>query len=165
MRLAYISGFLFLLLAGCASYSGHGLVPGQSTAKDVEATMGTPRERITSANGDTIWYYPHQPFGRQMYAVSIAPDGRMRSIEQTLTEQNAARLVPGTTTRAQARELIGPPYESSYFPRQKREVWSYTMYNVARQEFFLHVQFSDDGLVREVIMIQDYHKEMGDTRP
>ena len=32
------------LLAGCAGYSGRGLVPGQSTAADLQAVMGAPAE-------------------------------------------------------------------------------------------------------------------------
>ena len=52
-----------LLLSSCASYSGRGLVPGQSSAKDVETVMGAPKERITIAGGDSVWFYPRNPFG------------------------------------------------------------------------------------------------------
>jgi outer membrane protein assembly factor BamE (lipoprotein component of BamABCDE complex) len=154
-----------ILLSGCAGMDGRGLVPGQSTEKDVQALMGTPAERLKAADGDSIWFYPHQPFGRQMYAVRLTPAGAVRSVAQVLTEPNVAKLVPGVSTRSQARELFGPPFEQSRFPRQQREVWTYTAYNGSLQEFFLHVQFSDDGIVREVIFIQDYSKEMGDTKP
>ena len=154
-----------ILLSGCAGMDGRGLVPGQSTARDVEAMMGAPAERVTAAGGDTIWFYPRQPFGRQMYAVRLTPAGSVRSVEQVLTESNLAKLTPGVSTRSQARELFGPPFEQSRFARQQREVWTYTAYSGSRQEFFLHLQFSDDGIVREVIFIQDYSKEMGETKP
>ena len=127
--------------------------------------MGAPAERVASAGGDSVWFYPRQPFGRQMYAVRLTSAGAVRSVEQVLTEQNLVKLVPGVTTRGQARELLGPPFETSHFARQGREVWTYTLYNASQQEFYLHVQMSDDGIVREVILIQDYHKEMGDTKP
>jgi len=160
MKPAYAIALL-LLIAGCASYSGQGLVPGQSTAKDVEALMGSPRERITSANGDTIWYYPHQPFGRQMYAVRIAPQGVVRSVEQTLTEENVRKVVPGSTTSAQAREIFGPPFRVAENTRMLRHMWEYTMWDKIQMEFYLYLQFSPDGVLREAMMLKDYNKEVG----
>ena len=151
------------VLSGCASVTGRGLVPGQSTAQNVQALMGKPAEQLKAADGDTIWFYPNQPFGRTTYAVRVAPDGRVRSVEQVLTEENVRKLVPGVTTRAQVREVVGPPYESSRFERQQRESWGYTMYNLNRQDFFLFVQMSDDGIVREVMMLEDRHKDQGDA--
>jgi hypothetical protein len=153
-----------ILLAGCASYDGKGLVSGQSTAADVEALMGAPTERVKAADGDTVWFYSRQPFGRQMYAARIAPDGRLRSIEQVLTEANAGKLVPGQSTRAQVRELFGPPYLTSRFERLEREVWTWTIYNINQMDFYLHVQMSPDGIVREVIIIKDYNKEVGHSK-
>lgn len=155
---------LAILLGGCASYDGKGLVPGQSTGADAEALMGKPTERVTSGDGDTILFYSRQPLGRQIHAVRVAPDGRVRSVQQTLTEMNLRNAVPGTTTRAQVREIFGPPYQTTYFPRQQREVWTYTMYDLSQMEFLLHVQMSDDGIVREVMMIKDYNKEPGGTK-
>jgi hypothetical protein len=149
------------VIAGCASFDGRGLVPGQSTAKDVEALMGAPAERIKLADGDTNWYYPRQPSGRMMFAVRMSPDGIMRSQEQLLTEQNIARLYRDTTTREQARVIVGPPWQVARFERQGREVWEYFMFNVELYEYFLYLQFSDDGILREVIMLKDYAKEPG----
>lgn len=150
-----------ILLGGCASYDGGGLVPGQSTGADAEALMGAPTERVKAGDGDTILFYSRQPFGRQMYAVRVAPDGRVRSVQQTLTEENMRNAVPGVTTKAQVREIFGPPYQTAYFPRQQREVWTYTMLDVAHADYYLHVQMSDDGILREVLMIKDYNKELG----
>ena len=153
-----------LLLAGCASNNGRGLAGGVSTAADVEALMGRPAEQVKAADGDTIWFYPRQPSGREMYAARIGPDGRMRSWTQTLTEQNMRNLVPGVTTMAQVREIIGPPWRTSRFDRQQRDVWEYTMFNITQWDYFLDVQFSDDGVVREVMMVKDYTKELGGAK-
>jgi len=156
-----LAAALVLALAGCASFDGRGLVPGQSTARDVEALMGVPTERLKLPEGDSVWYYPRQPTGREMYAVRLSPDGVMRSKEQLLTEQNIARLTREVTTRAQARAIVGPPWQVARFERQQREVWEYYMYNVEQYEYFLYLQFSDDGILREVIMLKDYSKEPG----
>ena len=161
MRPIRLFAAVAILLGGCATYDGKGLVSGQSTAADVEARMGAPTERVKAADGDTVWFYSRQPFGRQTYAARIAPDGRMRSMEQVLTEANVAKLVPGQSTRAQAHELFGPPYLTSRFERQEREVWTYTMFNINQFDYYLHIQFSFDGIVREVMMLKDYNKEVG----
>jgi hypothetical protein len=150
---------LVLALAACAAFNGRGLVPGVSTAADVQALMGLPAEKISVADGDTVWYYPRQPFGMETYAVSIAPNGTMRSIEQRLTELNLRKLVPGVTTQAQARELLGPPWRVTRNERLPRQVWTYRMYNAVQVEHSLHVQFSDDGLVREVLLLRDWRDE------
>ena len=49
LRLLATSLAIVLLLAGCASYDGRGLVPGQSRAEDVQSLMGTPSEKITAS--------------------------------------------------------------------------------------------------------------------
>ena len=147
---------LIALLASCASFDGRGLVPGKSVAADVEALMGVPAERITEDGGDSVWYYPRQPTGLQTFAVRFSPDGVMRDIEQRLTVENLAKLIPGVTTAKQARELLGPPWRTSRNYLLQRDVWDYRMYNAVQVEYNLSVQFSNDGLVREVIMLQDY---------
>lgn len=153
-----------LLLAGCASYSGRGLVPGQSTARDVEALMGAPADRRTDANGDTVLYYPRGPLGLHTYAARIAPGGVLKSIEQLLTVENLKKLGPGVTTADQVREHLGPPGRISRLDRQQRDVWEYYMYGSEPEPHFLYVQLSYDGIVREVLLLKDYKNELGDSK-
>jgi hypothetical protein len=153
---------LAALLSGCAATTGSGLVGGVSTADDVLRQMGQPAERVQAADGDAVWFYPNQPFGRTMYAVRVARDGRVRSVEQVLDEAHVARIVPNQTTRDQVREMFGPPYQTSFLPRQQREVWTWTFWNIAQFEYLLHVQMSTDGVVREVLMLRDYRRDQGD---
>ena len=151
--------FLIAALSGCASFDGYSLVPGKSTAADVQAVMGRPYERFAAAGGDSVWFYPRQPLGRRNFAVTVSADGVVRSIEQRLTEENLRKLVAGTTTVQQTRELLGPPWLVTRNDRMQRNVWSYKMYNLVDIEHTLHVQFSDDGLVREVLMLRDWPDE------
>ena len=164
MKLTSLIAAVALLFAGCASYDGRGLAGSISTAADVEAQLGVSAEKLKAADGDTIWFYPRKPSGRQMYAARIGPDGRMRSLQQTLTEQNIRNLVPGVTTMAQVREILGPPWRTSRFERQQRDVWEYTMVNTQQWDYYLDVQFSGDGIVREVMMLKDYTKEQGGAK-
>jgi hypothetical protein len=162
----FVTEIGIVVLAGCASYSfdGRGLVPGQSRANDVEAQMGAPSDRITLLNGSAIWYYTHGPMGHDTYAVRLSPDGVVQSIEQVLTVRNLTKLVPGVTTGSEAKEVLGPPWRITRMDRQQRNVWEYRMYNVAQDDYNLYVQLSYDGIVREVLLLKDYHTGPGGLR-
>lgn len=153
---------LAAMAAGCASYDGRSLVPGQSSAKDVEALMGPPAERLTVAGGDSVWFYPRNPFGVETYAVRLTPQGVLREIDQRLTVANVSRLIPGVSTSAQVRELLGPPWRITRMDRQQRDVWQYRMDNGFYIEHNLFVQYSADGVVREVLMLRDPKYDAGD---
>ncbi|MCX7961151.1 MAG: outer membrane protein assembly factor BamE [Burkholderiales bacterium] len=150
--------------AGCASYDGRGLVPGRSSAAEVEAQMGPPAERLALAGGESVWFYPRQPFGLQTFAVRMSADGRLLGIEPRLTEANLARIVAGSARREDVRALLGPPFEVGRLPRQGREVWAYRMETAARIRHDVYVQFSDDGVVREVLLVRDVQNEIGAER-
>ena len=153
-----------LMLQGCAAYDGRGLVAGTSTATDVERVMGAPAERLASTTGDTVWFYPRGPFGRHTYAVSVAPNGVVRGIEQTLTVRNIERIVAGTSTTKDIRTIFGPPTRVTRNHMGDRSVWEYRMFNQIQIPYNLFVQFSDDGIVREVLFLRDPSQDMPGPR-
>ena len=117
--------------------------------------MGPAADRRPGADGETLRYYPRQPYGREMYVARIGPDGRLRAIEQRLTEANVARLRPGGSSADEVRSLLGPPFQVTDFARMEREVWTYKMYGEGIRFKDLHVQFSRDRIVREVMIMDD----------
>lgn len=159
MRLLAQAFIAAALVAGCASFDGRGLVPGKSTATEVEALMGPPDETLREPNGDRVLYFSRQPMGLQIFAARIAPDGVLRGIEQRLTEENLRKLVVGVTTAPETRALLGPPWRTGHNARRQREIWDYRMYNLVQVEHTLSVQFSSDGLVREVLLLRDHLDE------
>ncbi len=140
-------------LGACASYDGRTLVPGKSTAAEVEATMGIPADRQVRADG-TIWWYPRGPVGFHTYAVRIGPDGIVRDIEQRLTVENLGKVVAGKWTKQDVRDLFGPPFLTAYMPRQQREVWEYQLRDNVDFRWKLWIQFSEDGIAREVVKLR-----------
>jgi outer membrane protein assembly factor BamE (lipoprotein component of BamABCDE complex) len=74
--------------------------------------------------------------------------------KELLTEQDVARLHPGAS-RAEVRELLGAPQRVDSLPRLEREVWSYKAINDGAWPKDLFVQFSRDGIVREVLLLDD----------
>jgi len=142
------------LLAGCAGFSGRGLVPGQSSAQDGEALMGPVTEVRGLPGGGSLRYYSREPYGREIYVARIGADGKLAALEQRLTEETVAKLRIGTTRDEDVRELIGPPYRVDEFPRLQRRVWTYKMYSGTSPKD-LYVQFSPDRVVREVMLLDD----------
>jgi hypothetical protein len=148
-----------VLLQGCASYDGRGLVPGQSRAEDVQSLMGVPSEKLAAPGGDSVWYYNRNPAGFHAFAVRIGSDGVVRGVEQRLTVANMQKLRPGTTTSREARQLLGPPWRVAANTRKGGEYWDYRMYDDALQENNLSVDIAADGIVRGVYLLRDVSKE------
>ena len=150
-RLVVIAVFPLLAAAGCASFDGYGLKPGQATRAEVERELGTPAQTRT-VGGETLLYYPRQPFGDKVFVARIGQDGRLVGIEQRLTDANVAKIVPNVTTGEQVRDLLGPPYETSKYARNDRIVWTWYMLEFGDPELpiELDVQMTPDGVVREV---------------
>lgn len=153
----YMSAAALLLAAGCASLDGSGLLPGKSTAAEVQAQMGAPSERHPAPGGGTTWWYSHGPSGFHSYAVSIGPDNVVRSVDQRLTVENVRLVKANEWTRKEVRELFGPPFFVSTFARLQREIWEYQILEVAFK-WKLWIQFSPDGVVREVLQMR--HPDM-----
>lgn len=149
---------LTLVLAGCASFSGSDLVPGKSTAADAQQSMGRADQQLKLANGDTALYFSRLPFGRAMYVVTFGPDGVMKSIEQRMQYPSFAKVVANTWTKKEVSELLGPPGQAGRFDRQKRDWWEYRYWQ-APDYRVVWVQFSDDGVVREVYDMLDPDEE------
>jgi hypothetical protein len=143
-----------LSLVSCASYDGRSLIPGKSTDAEVEALMGPSADRRSGPNGETVRYYSRLPFGRVIFAARFGPDGRLKALEQRLIEDNFERLKSGVSRADDVRELLGPPYRIEQFPRMQREIWTYQWQGLTSDRLLL-VQFSADGIVREVYKIED----------
>ena len=152
MAKAWVSLALVAAVSACASYSGRNLVPGKSTAAEVEATMGKPAELVSLGGGEVLWQYPRGPAGRQTYVVRVGPDDVVREVSQVLTMQNLARLVPGESTPEDARRVLGPPFSIVPMTRLKRDVWEYYMYEDTRP-IIVYLQFDSDRRLREVLRI------------
>lgn len=146
---------ILLLLAGCASFSGRGLVPGESTEADVIATMGAPAERRPGVTaGETVLWFPRLPYGRESYAARIAADGKLIAIEQRLREENLEKLERNKTTDEQAHDVFGPPWRVDQNPRMQREIWTYQMPAIPKAKV-LYLQFSPDHILREYYYMDD----------
>ena len=78
-----------------------------------------------------------------------------------LTGENVAKLRPGVSRTDDVRALMGSPYRVEAFPRLEREVWTYRMVSEGLWPKNLYLQFSADGIVREVLVIDDPDSGIG----
>mgnify|MGYP001581338933 CR=1 FL=1 len=90
--------------------------------------------------------------------VTGGPGGVMKSIEQRLVRSNLKYIFAGTSTMKDVRDLFGPPGNSGRIERQARTWWEYKYvdYDMRR---IIWVQYSDDGIVREVLDMTDPERE------
>jgi outer membrane protein assembly factor BamE (lipoprotein component of BamABCDE complex) len=70
-----------------------------------------------------------------------------------------AKLTTGKTTTDEVKTLLGPPLRVTRFDRMDRNVWEYRRYHDPMDEHHIAVQFSSDGIVREVLVLKDYNRE------
>ena len=124
MKLAF--AFVAVFLAACTSPETYRLVPGESTAHDVEMMLGQPADKRAGPDGQTIYWYPQLPWGRASYAARIDEDGTLLAIEQRLVEENTKQVAPGWSA-AQVYDLLGPPWWPETYPRMERTAWTYPM--------------------------------------
>ncbi len=151
---------LSLCLGGCAWYDGRGLVPGQSSAADVERLMGRPAERLQAANGETLLFFTRAPEGRDTYAARISPEGRLLAVEQRLAREFFDKVLPGKSGRKEVRELLGPPLRVDPDLRKGGEIWDYRV-ELDMRKFDFFVEFADDGVVRTAYLLHDPEYDVG----
>ena len=73
--------------------------------------------------------------------------------------EDLARIHAGMTTAGDVKALLGPPISVTRFNRMDRDVWEYRRYNDPMDERYIAVQFSRDGVAREVVVVKDYNRE------
>jgi outer membrane protein assembly factor BamE (lipoprotein component of BamABCDE complex) len=86
-----------------------------------------------------------------------AMDGR--SGGQGPSPEELGMIRPGVTTAGEVKALLGPPIRVARFDRMDRDVWEYRRYNHPMDERHIAVQFSSDGIAREVLSLKDYTRE------
>jgi hypothetical protein len=138
-------------LAGCVG--PRAMVPGQSTIVEMRARVGTPTDIRFDRNGDELWEYATGPMGYETYLVRIGTDGKVKEVTQILTEDQMLKLVPGTMTKADARNLLGRPSDQTF--TASGTVWSWRFMKFGVQPGYLTVRFNPDNTVMDRIVILD----------
>jgi len=139
--------------AGCVSYSGSGLVPGQATEEGVRAAMGKPTAEYRD-DGHHVLEFARGPVGFHTYRASFDANGRLERIEQLLTPERFASIQLNHSSKDDVRKLIGTPGFITYFPRTNIEYWDYR-YLEDRMKMRLYVAFDASGMAVKVERTMD----------
>ncbi|MFN0162547.1 MAG: outer membrane protein assembly factor BamE [Burkholderiales bacterium] len=140
-----------LVMAGCASYSGAGLKPGNSTSAEVRAVLGEPaavHKALPGAAFAESWEYPRGPLGRHTFMARIDGQGRLAALDQVLTVAEVAKLKIGEATREDVRRTLGRPGLVGPL-RGGGEYWDYAAkaLDVPTRNIRLVVNFDARGIV------------------
>lgn len=133
---------LVLLASACASQP---LRPGMGEAEVVQA-MGRPAMELRDPDGSRHLAYPSGPFGLHTYMARIAPDGRLRAVEQVLDDGRFDAIRPGMTSDELLRH-IGPPGERTRFDNLRLTAWDYRFRDTWGYIAILSVMVDDSGRV------------------
>ncbi|MEM5439533.1 hypothetical protein [Paraburkholderia diazotrophica] len=134
-------------LVGCAQpYQQLQSGADQST---VIARLGPPKETYSLPNGGKRLMWPTQPMGTTTTAADFDASGKMVSVRQVLQESEFYRAEVGKWTRDDVLVNFGRPFETSYFPLMKREVWSYRYQESNVFYMIFNFYFDDQGVVRQ----------------
>lgn len=161
MRKLVITTTLSLLLGACAGF-GPPPLPGQSMA-EVEASRGRPGARYPGPDGGTIAEYGAGAFGQFTWMATYGADGRLRSWEQVLSDEKFAAVKLGRDNKDSILRTFGHPAETSYLALRGLDVWSYRYKQSGVWNAMMHVHFSKDGVVREMMSGPDplYEEKRG----
>ncbi|WP_422013970.1 outer membrane protein assembly factor BamE [Roseateles sp.] len=114
-------------LAGCATPDRDArLTAGASREADVMALYGQPRRIWPETDGGRTLEYSSQPMGKHCYMVRLSGDGRLVSVEDTLTPAARARIVSGMTPE-QVSRLLGTERSRVLYRNSGEDVWDWTI--------------------------------------
>lgn len=130
------------LLAGCATPSA---LPAGTAEATVRQRLGAPTGEWPADAGGRVLEYATGPFGKQTHLLGLDGDGRLRSVEQVLTEARFAGVRVGMD-QAALRQWLGRASEQFRVARPvPQTVWAYR-YEVTHCQWFM-VGVGDDGRV------------------
>ncbi len=90
--------------------------------------------------------YPKGYYSNQTYMVRVGRDGMFQGIQQVLNEDHFYRIQPGQT-RDDVLRLIGPPLETTDFPRLQQIAWDYRYQDTWGYNAIFSVMLDHDGQV------------------
>jgi hypothetical protein len=155
MKNLIIPIMLSMLLAGCVL--GPPPQAGEPMAA-VESRLGHPSARY-SVGGETIHEYGAGAFGQFTYMARYGQDGRLLSYEQVLTDEKFATIRLGMDDKDTILHTFGQPAETMFLSLRDLEVWSYRYKQSGVWDAMMHIHFSRDGKVRQLMAGPDPMRE------
>ncbi len=93
--------------------------------------------------------WPTQPMGTATTAADVDASGKIVRMRQVLQANEFYRAEIGEWTRNDVLINFGRPFETSYFSRMQREVWSYRYVENNVTYLLYNFYFDDQGTLRQ----------------
>nr|WP_227875468.1 MULTISPECIES: hypothetical protein [Paraburkholderia] len=113
------------------------------------AKLGPPKETYDLPNGGKRLMWPTQPMGMTTTAVDLDASGNSTSVRQVLKETEFYRAEVNKWTRNDVLVAFGRPFETVYFKRMDREVWSYRYMESNVFHMIFNFYFDPQGVLRQ----------------
>jgi outer membrane protein assembly factor BamE (lipoprotein component of BamABCDE complex) len=150
---------LTAFLAGCAIPSA--IKPGAS-ADELLQKLGKPTETRPGPEGGESWDYAYGPEGVQTWRFDIDRGRTVRTATQLLTQEQLYRVVPGVTTEADVRGLLGKPREIVKY--REETAWEWRVAIGPEYGVFI-VRFGPDGKATGINVLKDVIFDDRDSGP
>jgi hypothetical protein len=148
-----LTGFL----AACAM---PGAIKPGATANELTQKLGKPTEVRPGPDGGESWDYAYGPEGVQTWRFDLDRGRTVRASTQLLTEERLFRVVPGVTTEAGVRTLLGKPREIVKFSEEVAWEWRVAI----GPEYGVYVvRFGPDGKASGINVLRDVKYDQRDT--
>lgn len=138
------------LLAGCASPNA--IVPNKTTTSELLQKLGKPTETRRDKQGGESWDYAYGPQGTETWRYGIDRSKKVTSATQLLTLERLHRVVPGVTTTAEVRELLGEPRD--VMPFMSEVAWEWYV-NLGPTPSLFVVTFTPNGVATGINVLDD----------
>lgn len=109
------------LIAGCAIPSA--IVPNTTSADELLKKLGQPTDKRANPAGGEFWEYTYGPAGTETWLFGVDSGRMVRSSTQLLTEERLQQVVPGKSTEAEVRALLGAPRDTTRFSEETAWEW------------------------------------------
>ena len=137
-----------LMLSACAGFGRPALAPG-ATEAEVVARLGRPTH-VYQEGDARLLEYMHGTMGQTTDMARIGPDGRLQSLEQVLTMEKFAAIVPGRTRQEQVLRTVGAPSEIKFYRNVGMNGWNYPFKESNTWDSMMTIYVDNTGLVRRM---------------
>lgn len=136
---------LALLLAACASPLS--LKPGTSI-EEARAGLGRPTAELKLPDGGTRLQFSGQPNNQSVVNADFDAQGRLRIVEEMMTDGSFARVRAGRDTQADVLRDFGRPAQVFHYRLSNETAFMYRYYTHGGFKAAMFIYFDPAGVVK-----------------
>jgi hypothetical protein len=136
---------LALLLAACATPLS--LKPGTSI-EEARSTLGRPTAEVRLPDGGTRLQFSGQPNNQSVVNADFDAQGRLRVVEEMMTDESFARVRAGKDTKADVLRDFGTPAETFHYRLSNESAFMYRYYTHGGFKAAMFIYFDPAGVVK-----------------